>query len=66
MEDWLGKVEEAMIVNLRKLARLALADFFSPTREEWSVSYPSQVIIQYTLSCFALSTTLFVIRKKNN
>lgn len=43
VEDWLGKVEEAMFNNLRKLTKAAIADFERRPREEWVVSHASQV-----------------------
>ena len=43
MEDWLGKVEEAMFVNLRKLTRAAMYDYEQKIREEWVLCHPSQV-----------------------
>ena len=43
VEDWLGKVEEAMVVNLRKMSKAAMVDFMQRTREEWCVAHPSQV-----------------------
>ncbi|KAK7497834.1 hypothetical protein BaRGS_00010968 [Batillaria attramentaria] len=45
VEDWLGKVEEAMFNNLRKLTKAAIADFERRAREEWVVSHASQVVL---------------------
>ena len=60
VEDWLGKVEEAMIINLRKITKSALVNFFKPSREEWCVAYPSQV----TISCLSIGKVflgLFIV-----
>ncbi len=43
VEDWLGKVEEAMVVSLRRTTKAALADLETRAREEWLQDYPSQV-----------------------
>ena len=43
VEDWLGKVEEAMVVNLRKMSKFAISDFQQKKREDWCVIHPSQV-----------------------
>lgn len=45
MEDWLGKVEEAMFVNLRKLVKSALADYEQRPRAEWVVTHASQIVL---------------------
>uniref|UniRef100_A0A8C2GT92 Dynein, axonemal, heavy chain 6 n=1 Tax=Cyprinus carpio TaxID=7962 RepID=A0A8C2GT92_CYPCA len=44
VEDWLGKVEEAMFSSLRRLSKAAIADYQSKPRVEWVVAgHPSQV-----------------------
>ncbi|XP_074141707.1 dynein axonemal heavy chain 6 isoform X2 [Sminthopsis crassicaudata] len=46
VEDWLGKVEEAMFTSLRRLSKAAIADYQSKTRIEWVVAdHPSQVVL---------------------
>ncbi|XP_050398729.1 dynein axonemal heavy chain 6 [Patella vulgata] len=45
VEDWLGKVEEGMFSNLRKLTKAAITDFERRPRDEWVVSHASQVIL---------------------
>lgn len=45
VEDWLGKVEEAMVVNLRKLTKASMTDYMQRPREEWCVLHASQVIL---------------------
>jgi hypothetical protein len=37
VEDWLGKVEEAMFSNLRKLVKGAITDYENRPRKEWVV-----------------------------
>lgn len=43
VEEWLGKVEEAMFVNLRKIVKFAISDFERKELEEWVTQHPSQV-----------------------
>ncbi|XP_055488365.1 LOW QUALITY PROTEIN: dynein axonemal heavy chain 6-like [Leucoraja erinacea] len=46
VEDWLGKVEEAMFTSLRRMCKAAIADYQTQPRVEWVVSgHPSQVIL---------------------
>uniref|UniRef100_A0A8C2GSU6 Dynein, axonemal, heavy chain 6 n=1 Tax=Cyprinus carpio TaxID=7962 RepID=A0A8C2GSU6_CYPCA len=46
VEDWLGKVEEAMFSSLRRLSKAAIADYQSKPRVEWVVAgHPSQVVL---------------------
>uniref|UniRef100_A0A803T305 AAA+ ATPase domain-containing protein n=1 Tax=Anolis carolinensis TaxID=28377 RepID=A0A803T305_ANOCA len=46
VEDWLGKVEEAMFNSLRRLSKAAIADYQVKERVEWVVAgHPSQVTI---------------------
>ncbi|KAM6971776.1 dynein axonemal heavy chain 6 [Aplochiton taeniatus] len=46
VEDWLGKVEEAMFSSLRRLSKASIADYQSKIREEWVVAgHPSQVVL---------------------
>jgi len=72
VEDWLGKVEEAMVVNLRKMSKSAIADFHQRKREEWCVAHPSQVTchaclnikkITFASSFHSLVLWLFVATK---
>ncbi|CAK8691447.1 unnamed protein product [Clavelina lepadiformis] len=60
VEDWLGKVEEAMVVNLRKMSKSAITDFQQRSREEWCVAHPSQVVltISQTMWCQEVSAIL--------
>ncbi|XP_030047949.1 dynein axonemal heavy chain 6 [Microcaecilia unicolor] len=46
VEDWLGKVEEAMFSSLRRLSKTAITDYQHKPRVEWAVAgHPSQVIL---------------------
>ncbi|XP_015279206.1 PREDICTED: dynein heavy chain 6, axonemal [Gekko japonicus] len=46
VEDWLGKVEEAMFTSLRRLSKAAIADYQTKERVEWVVAgHPSQVVL---------------------
>ncbi|BFZ25685.1 hypothetical protein BsWGS_28724 [Bradybaena similaris] len=45
VEDWLGKVEEAMFHNLRRLCKAAIVDYERKPREQWVVSHCSQVVL---------------------
>ena len=44
VEEWLGKVEEGMFGNLRKLTKSAITDYERRPRAEWVVAHCSQVI----------------------
>ncbi len=43
MENWLGLVEESMMVSLKKLTKIGLADFDVKPRHEWATKHASQV-----------------------
>ena len=43
MENWLGLVEDSMVVSLRKLTKAALADFEEKPRHVWATQHASQV-----------------------
>ncbi|CAH8497721.1 unnamed protein product, partial [Dicrocoelium dendriticum] len=45
VEDWLGKVEEAMFTNLRKLMKIAINSFESAGRKDWLRSHPHQIVL---------------------
>ncbi|GCC25591.1 hypothetical protein chiPu_0004002 [Chiloscyllium punctatum] len=46
VEDWLGKVEEAMFSSLRRLCKVSIGDYQTQPRVQWVVSgHPSQVIL---------------------
>ena len=43
VENWLGLVEESMMVSLRRLTKAAIGDFETKARHEWATQHPSQV-----------------------
>ena len=43
VENWLGLVEESMVVSLRRLTKSAIGDFETKLRHEWATQHPSQV-----------------------
>lgn len=43
VENWLGLVEESMVVSLRKLTKAAIGDFETKPRHEWATQHASQV-----------------------
>uniref|UniRef100_A0A452TJF6 Dynein axonemal heavy chain 6 n=1 Tax=Ursus maritimus TaxID=29073 RepID=A0A452TJF6_URSMA len=46
VEEWLGKVEEAMFTSLRRLCKAAIADYRGKPRTDWVIAgHPSQVIL---------------------
>ena len=45
VEDWLGKVEEAMFFNLRRLTKAAIGDFETKDRAQWVLDHCSQAIL---------------------
>lgn len=46
VEEWLGKVEEAMFSSLKKAMKQSLSDFeASESREEWLKRWPSQIVL---------------------
>nr|XP_036867942.1 dynein heavy chain 6, axonemal [Manis javanica] len=46
VEEWLGKVEEAMFTSLRRLCKAAIADYLGKSRTDWVIAgHPSQVIL---------------------
>ncbi|XP_016058014.1 PREDICTED: dynein heavy chain 6, axonemal [Miniopterus natalensis] len=46
VEEWLGKVEEAMFSSLRRLCKAAIADYQVKLRTDWVIAgHPSQVIL---------------------
>lgn len=60
VESWLTNVEESMMVSLRKLTKLAIADFDTRPRHEWATKHASQVIISVSqiMWCRDLTTCL--------
>ena len=54
VENWLGLVEESMMVSLKRLTKIALTDFDTKLRHEWATQHPSQVSIVVNLSDIGL------------
>lgn len=44
VEDWLGKVEDMMVVSLRKALKNALMKHEASSRLQWVLEHPAQVI----------------------
>nr|XP_054751474.1 dynein axonemal heavy chain 6-like isoform X1 [Lytechinus pictus]XP_054751475.1 dynein axonemal heavy chain 6-like isoform X1 [Lytechinus pictus] len=57
VEDWLGKVEEAMMSSLRRITKAALADYEVKSKEEWIASNPSQVVLTVSQTMWARDVT---------
>ena len=51
VENWLGLVEESMMVSLKKLTKIGLADFDVRPRHEWATKHASQVCKYVRGSC---------------
>ena len=45
VENWLGLVEESMMISLKKLTKAAIADFMTKPRHEWATVHASQVSV---------------------
>ncbi|XP_044766447.1 dynein axonemal heavy chain 6 [Coccinella septempunctata] len=45
VEDWLGKVEEAMVTSLRRIMKAALGDYQVRQRTDWVTRHPSQIVL---------------------
>ncbi|XP_060520964.1 dynein axonemal heavy chain 6 [Cylas formicarius] len=45
VEDWLGKVEESMVLSLRRCMKVAMNHYVAKPRTEWAVSHPNQIIL---------------------
>ncbi len=60
VEEWLGKVEEAMFSNLKKILKLSLADFENSVREDWLTRWASQIVltVSQTMWCRDVSEIL--------
>lgn len=43
VEQWLTLVEESMVTSLRKITKVAIADYETKPRHEWATCHPSQV-----------------------
>ncbi|XP_075260085.1 dynein axonemal heavy chain 6-like isoform X4 [Convolutriloba macropyga] len=50
VEDWLGKVEDAMFANLRKITKQAIQEYHQKaTKADWIKSFPSQVVLTVSM-----------------
>lgn len=60
VEEWLGKVEEAMFSNLKKIMKQSLSDYEQTEREEWLKKWPSQIVltVSQTMWCRDISEIL--------
>lgn len=60
VEEWLGKVEEAMFNSLKRILKQSLADFENSVREEWLTRWPSQIVltVSQTMWCRDLTEIL--------
>ncbi|KAF5272727.1 hypothetical protein FQA39_LY07754 [Lamprigera yunnana] len=45
VEDWLGKVEEAMFISLRRRMKQSLMHYLVTPLEEWVRSHPNQIVL---------------------
>jgi dynein heavy chain len=61
VEEWLGRVEEAMFNSLKRTMRNCLMDWHSMAREEWIQKFPSQVISHSPPHNFNCTFSLFWI-----
>ena len=58
VEEWLGKVEEAMFVNLKKIMKQSLADFENTElREDWLTRWPSQIVLTVSQTMWCRDVT---------
>ncbi|XRB21521.1 dynein axonemal heavy chain [Pseudoscourfieldia marina] len=45
VEMWLGQVEQAMQMNLKRLAKQAFVDYLTVPRPEWVLQQPAQIVL---------------------
>ncbi|XP_050361252.1 dynein axonemal heavy chain 6 [Nymphalis io] len=45
VEDWLGKVEEAMFASVKRCMKFALRDYMQRERVDWVTLHPNQVVL---------------------
>ena len=57
VEEWLGKVEEAMFANLKKTMKNSLADFENSVREDWLTRWPSQIVLTVSQTMWCRDVT---------
>uniref|UniRef100_A0A286XH43 Dynein axonemal heavy chain 6 n=1 Tax=Cavia porcellus TaxID=10141 RepID=A0A286XH43_CAVPO len=67
VEDWLGKVEEAMFTSLRRLCKAAIADYQGKPRTDWVIAgHPSQVILTISQIMWCRDLTECLETEDNN
>jgi len=57
VEEWLGKVEEAMFVNLKKIMKASLIDFDTSEREVWIGKWQSQIVLTVSQTMWCKEVT---------
>ncbi|XP_057658316.1 dynein axonemal heavy chain 6 isoform X1 [Diorhabda carinulata] len=45
VEDWLGKVEESMVLSLKRLMKASLVHYHNHPRTEWVLAHANQIIL---------------------
>ncbi|CAH4038360.1 unnamed protein product [Pieris brassicae] len=53
VEDWLGKVEEAMFASVKRCMKVALRDYQMRPRVEWVALHPNQVVLTVSQTTWA-------------
>ncbi|XP_036729228.1 dynein heavy chain 6, axonemal [Balaenoptera musculus] len=67
VEEWLGKVEEAMFTSLRRLCKVAIADYLGKPRTVWVIAgHPSQVILTISQIMWCRDLTECLEREDGN
>ncbi|VEL41929.1 unnamed protein product [Protopolystoma xenopodis] len=66
VEDWLGKVEEAMFINLRRLMKTAIQEFETVNREIWIRSHASQIVLTVEQMFWARDITQILGAEQSN
>ncbi|KAF3826620.1 hypothetical protein GH733_009145 [Mirounga leonina] len=67
VEEWLGKVEEAMFTSLRRLSKAAIADYQGKPRTDWvTAGHPSQVILTISQIMWCRDLTECLEREDGN
>nr|XP_035128016.2 dynein axonemal heavy chain 6 isoform X3 [Callithrix jacchus] len=67
VEEWLGKVEEAMFTSLRRLCKAAIADYQGKLRTDWVIAgHPSQVILTVSQIMWCRDLTECLETEENN
>ncbi|KAM5227834.1 dynein axonemal heavy chain 6 [Ctenodactylus gundi] len=67
VEEWLGKVEEAMFTSLRRLCKASIADYHGKPRTEWVIAgHPSQVILTISQIMWCRDLTECLETEDNN